>query len=154
MKRFIYLGLLLAAAAANAAAQAGAPAANTPAASAQPAAVEDCGCESAPLPAVLAVVNGVKLTPKDLGQQTRARVEELQRQVIDARRAELDLQINSILLEAEAKKRGVTTVKVLEDEVVAKAPETTEAEALSFFNQNKARIEAQAGGLVEFKQVK
>ena len=151
MKRFIYLGLLLAAAAANAAAQAGAPALNTPA---TPAAVEDCGCESAPLPEVLAVAGGVKLTPKDLGPETRERVAELQRQVIDARRAELDLQINSLLLEAEAKKRGVTTVKVLEDEVVAKAPETTEAEALAFFNQNKARIEAQAGGPVEFKAIK
>jgi protein-disulfide isomerase len=151
MKRFIYLGLLLAAAAANAAAQGGAPAVNTPAA---PAAAEDCGCESAPLPEVLAVVGGVKLTPKDLGPQTRERVAELQRQVIDARRAELDLQINSILLETEAKRRGVTTVKVLEDEVVAKAPETTEAEALAFYNQNKARIEAQAGGPVEFKAIK
>ena len=151
MKRFLYLSLMLAAAAANAAAQAGTPAANTPAPA---AAVEDCGCESAPLPEVLAVVNGVKLTPKDLGQQTRERVAELQRQVIDARRAELDLQINSILLEAEAKRRGVTTTKVLEDEVIAKAPETTEAEALAFFNQNKARIEAQAGGPVEFKLVR
>jgi protein-disulfide isomerase len=151
MKRFLYLSLLLAAAAAKAAAQAGAPAANAPA---TPAAVEDCGCESAPLPAVLAVVNGVKLTPKDLGQQTRERVAELQRQVIDARRAELDLQINSLLLEAEAKRRGVTTTKLLEDEVIAKAPEATEAEALAFFNQNKARIEAQAGGPVEFKLVR
>ena len=148
MKRFIYLSLILAAAAANAAAQTGAPAVNTP------AAVEDCGCESAPLPEVLAVAGGVRLTPKDLGPQTRERVAELQRQVIDARRAELDLQINSILLEAEARRRGVTTVKVLEDEVVAKAPETTEAEALAFFNQNKARIEAQAGGPVEFKAIK
>ncbi|HEX8336314.1 MAG TPA: hypothetical protein VF621_06260, partial [Pyrinomonadaceae bacterium] len=60
MKRFIYLSLLLTAAAANAAAQAGAPAGKTPA---TPAAVEDCGCVSAPLPDVLAVVNGVKLTP-------------------------------------------------------------------------------------------
>ncbi|MET0648407.1 MAG: thioredoxin domain-containing protein [Pyrinomonadaceae bacterium] len=153
MKRFLYLSLLLAAAAANAAAQAGAPAANTPANAGAPA-VEDCGCETAPLPEVLAVVNGVKLTPKDIGQQTRERVAEIQRQVIDARRAELDLQINSILLDAEAKKRGVTTTKILEDEVIAKAAAPTDAEALAFFNQNKARIEAQAAGPVEFKLVK
>jgi protein-disulfide isomerase len=153
MKRFIYLSVLLAASAVNAAAQANAPAANAPA-PAPAAVVEDCGCESAPLPAVLAVVNGVKFTPKDLGQQTRERVAELQRQVIDARRAELDLQINSILLEAEAKRRGVATTKVLEDEVIAKAPETTEAEALEFYNRNRARIEAQAGGPAEFKAVK
>lgn len=155
MKRFLYLSLLLAAATVNAAAQAGAPAAaaNAPAPTPAPA-VEDCGCESAPLPEVFAVVGGVKLTHADIGQQTRARVAELQRQVIDARRGELDLQINSFLLEAEAKKRGVTTTRVLEDEVVKKTPEATEAEALAFFEQNKARIEEQAGGPVEFKAVK
>jgi protein-disulfide isomerase len=156
MKRFLYLSLLLAAAAASAAAQAVAPAAaangNGPAAPA--AAAEDCGCEGAPVPEVLAVVGGVKLTREDIGEQTRARVAELQRQVVDARRGELDLQINSILLEAEAKRRGVTTTRVLEDEVVKKVAEATEAEALAFFEQNKARIEEQAGGPVEFKAVK
>ncbi|HEY0174045.1 MAG TPA: thioredoxin domain-containing protein [Pyrinomonadaceae bacterium] len=153
MKRFFYLILLLAASATGAAAQADAPAANGPA-PATAAAAEECGCEAAPLPEVLAVAGGVKLTQKDIGQQTRARVAELQRQVIDARRGELDLQINSILLEAEAKRRGVTTTRVLEDEVVKKAPEATEAEALAFFEQNKARIEEQSGGPVEFKAVK
>jgi protein-disulfide isomerase len=177
MKRFFCLSLLLAAATATAAAQTGArPAAASKAAGgtaparvsepkggpAMPAKTsedaapkeEDCGCENAPLPAVLAVVNGVKITPQDLSQQTRARVAELQRQVVEARKGEVDLQVNSLLLEAEAKRRGVTTTKVIEDEVIAKAPETTDAEALAFFNQNKARIEAQAGGAVEFKQVK
>jgi protein-disulfide isomerase len=153
MKRFLSLTLMLAAATANAAAQAGAPAANTPAA-AQVAVVEDCGCEAMPLPEVLAVVNGVKLTPRDLSQQVRDRVEELQRQVVEARRVELDLQINSILLEAEAKRRGVTTTKVLEDEVVAKTTAPTEADALAFYNQNRERIEAQAGSAVELKDVK
>jgi protein-disulfide isomerase len=121
---------------------------------ATPAAVESCGCENAPLPEVLAVVGGVKLTPKDISPQTLERVSELQQQVIDARRQELDLQINSILLEAEAKRRGVTATKVIEDEVIAKTPPTTDAEVLAFFNKNKSRIEAQAGGAVEFKEVK
>lgn len=166
MKRFFYLSLVLAAVSATAAAQTGArPAAASkaagktasPAASpaaSQAVAVEDCGCENAPLPEVLAVVDGVKITPQDLSQQTRTRVAELQRQVVEARRGEVGLQVNSLLLEAEAKRRGVTTTKVIEAEVIAKAPETTDAEALAFFNQNKARIEAQAGGAVEFKQVK
>ncbi len=148
MKRLLYLCVLLAAAAAHAAAQTGAPA-HVPA-----AALEDCGCEGAPLPEVLAVVNGIKLSQNDLGQQTRASVSELQQQVIDARRGELDLQVNSLLLEAEARRRGVTVTKVLEDEVVARAPETTEAEARAFFDQNKARIEAQASGPVEFKDIR
>src|ERR1044071_1407244 len=120
MKRVLSSILLLVAAAAAAAAQTNVQtAANSPS-PATAATVADCGCEGAPLPEVLATVNGVKLTPQDLSPQTRARVSELQQQVIEARRAELDLQINSILLEAEAKKRGVTAAKVIEDEVMSK----------------------------------
>jgi protein-disulfide isomerase len=58
------------------------------------------------------------------------------------------LQINSTLLEAEAKRRGVSAVKLLETEVVAKAQEPTEADAQKFYDENKARIGR------EFKDVK
>src|ERR1041384_6406410 len=70
--------------------------------------VEDCGCEDKPLPEVLGVINGVKITKQDLSPETRARVEQLQKQLVEARERELDLQIDSILLESEAKKRGVS----------------------------------------------
>lgn len=88
-----------------------------------------------PLPEVLAVVNGVKITPKDLDAATNSRIETLKREVVEARARELDLQINSILLEAEAKKRGVTVTKVLEDEVIAKVSAPTDADARRFFNE-------------------
>src|SRR5688572_4364707 len=75
----------------------------SPAASASQAdEVPDCGCEDKPLSDVLGVVNGVKITKQDLSPETRARVAQLQREVIEARQRELDLQIDSILLEAEA----------------------------------------------------
>lgn len=108
---------------------------------------EDCGCES-PVPDVLAVVNGIKITNKDVNSQVETRVRNLQRQVIEARKRELDLQINSKLLEAEAKKRNVSATKLIEDEIVAKVKEPTEAEAQTFYDQNKTRIQG------EFKDVK
>lgn len=160
MNRIIYLLFVLAVATAPIAAQTGAVKSAqelkgaTPAAAAAAAVEENCGCEDTRLPEVLAVVNGVKSTRKDLSPQTQARVVELQRQVIEARRRELDLQINSLVLEAEAKKRGMPATKILEAEIIAKAQEPTEAEAQDFFNQNKARIEKQAGSAVEFKQIK
>jgi protein-disulfide isomerase len=134
------------------------PASRAAAPTQQPAATGgaggDCGCEDKPLPDVLAVVNGVKITQADLSPEVRQQVAELQQQVTDARKYALDTQINSILLEAEAKKRGVTNQKLYESEVVAKTVEPTQAEAQAFFDKNKAQLEQQAGGAVEFAPVK
>ena len=104
--------------------------------------VSDCGCEDKPLPEILGVVNGVKITKADLSPETRARVEQLQRQVVDARARELDVQIDTMLLEAEAKKRGVSPSQVIKDEVIAKVQAPTEAEAQAFYDKNKASFHA------------
>jgi protein-disulfide isomerase len=111
----------------------------TPATSAATAA-DECGCEPEPPPEVLAVVNGVKVGTKEVDEAAGDKIREIRQTVIAARKHELDLQINSILLEAEAKKRGTTATKLVESEIVAKAPTPTEAEARAFFDQNKARI--------------
>ena len=103
----------------------------------------DCGCEDKPLPEILGVVNGVKITKQDLSPETRTRVEELQKQVIDARQRELDLQIDSLLLESEAKKRGVTPSQVIKDEVIAKVQAPTDAEAQAFYDKNKASFKTE-----------
>ena len=113
----------------------------SPASSTTAPITEDCGCEDKRLPDILGVVNGVKITKQDLSPETRSRVDELQREVIDARKRELDLQIDSILLETEAKKRQVSSSQVLKDEVVSKVQEPTEAEAQGFYDQNKTRIQ-------------
>ena len=102
--------------------------------------VDDCACESQVLPATLAIVNGVTISARDIEKSTGESVRNLQRQVVDARNRELDLIINSRLLDAEAKKRGVTTAKLLEVEVVAKVKPPTQAEAQTFFDQNKTRL--------------
>jgi protein-disulfide isomerase len=98
-----------------------------------------CACEL-PVPEVVAVVNGVKITRLDFSPDAQQRVLQLQEQVVAARRRELELQINSLLLEAEAKRLKLNSYRLLENEVVAKAPEPTEADALAFYNENKARI--------------
>jgi protein-disulfide isomerase len=127
------------------------PQTSSPAAAANTAATtgdEDCGCEAGPVPEVLAVVNGVRITRADLRAETEQRVRELQQQVVEARKRELDLQINSKLLDAESKKRGVTATKLLEQEVIAKTTTPTDAEAQAFYDQNKARMQG------EFKDLK
>ena len=113
-----------------------------------------CGCEGEPLPEVVAVVGGIKIGRAELDNAIRSQIEDARSQVVEARKRELDLQINSMLLEAEAKKRGISTAKLLEQEVVAKVAEPAEAEAQAFFNQNRARIQQSAGRAVEFAEVR
>ncbi|HEU4769722.1 MAG TPA: hypothetical protein VFS77_20305 [Pyrinomonadaceae bacterium] len=108
---------------------------------------EDCACESQVLPDTLATVNGVNITRAEIAKTTGEPVSKLQRHVVEARKRELDLIINSKLLSDEAKKLGITTAKLLEQEVGSKVKRPTQAEAQAFFDQNKSRIKA------EFKDV-
>jgi hypothetical protein len=110
---------------------------------------EDCGCESQALPGTLAVVNGVTIGVRDIEKATGESVRNLQRQVVEARNRELDLMINSKLLAAEAKKRGITTAKLLELEVVAKVKAPTQAEVETFYNQNRTRIQGDFNSVKE-----
>src|SRR5678816_3976059 len=116
--------------------------------------VTDCGCEDKPLPEILGTINGVKITKQDLTPETRARVEELQKQVIEARARELDLQIDSLLLESEAKKRSVSPSQIIKDEVIARVQAPTEADAQAFYDKNKSSIQGefndQKNNILEF----
>jgi hypothetical protein len=110
---------------------------------------EDCGCETQSLPETLAIVNGVKITRNDIAKSTGETVDQLQHGIVEARRRELDLIINSKLLALEAKNRGVTEVKLLDQEVVAKVQRPTQVEAQVFYDQNKARIKGEFKDVVE-----
>lgn len=103
----------------------------------------DCGCEDKPLPEILGMVNGVKISKQDLSAETQTRVDQLQQQVIEARQRELDLQIDSMLLESEAKKRGVTPSQVIKDEIMAKVQTPTDADAQAFYDKNKANFKTE-----------
>ena len=107
-----------------------------------PPAQPSCGCEGAPPPEVLAVVNGEKITAKEIDDAIRMPLAEIQRQVIAARHVELDLQINSRLLDAEAKRRGKTSTQVLEAEVLANTKAPTDAEVKAYFDEHKDQMDS------------
>ena len=88
-----------------------------------------CGCEDKPQINVLAVVNGKKITKQDLSINTKTQVSIAQDEVISARNVALALLINDKLLAAEAKRRGLTPAKLLDEEVKAKIIQPTEEDA-------------------------
>lgn len=99
----------------------------------------NCGCEQKPEFNVLAVVNGVKITRKDLNVETLTQVSVAQDAVIVARGRQLELKINDLLLEMEAKRRGITTTELLETGVTSKITPPTEAEAKAIYEQSTNR---------------
>jgi len=109
---------------------------------------QDCGCEDKPQINVLAVVNGVKITKLDLSIDARTQVSLVQDQVIAARSQALNQHINKLLIEAEAKRRGLTTAKLIEAEVKSKIVEPTDEEAKDYYEQNRSR------GAPDFKTAK
>ncbi|MEN3327821.1 MAG: hypothetical protein V7638_2628 [Acidobacteriota bacterium] len=96
----------------------------------------NCGCEQKPELNVLAVVNGVKITRKDLSIDTLTQTSLAQDSVILARSRQLELKINDLLLDMEAKRRGITTAELLETGVTAKVTPPTEAEAKAIYEQS------------------
>jgi hypothetical protein len=100
----------------------------------------NCGCEQKPQLNVLAVINGVKIRQDDLSIDTRTQVSLAQEAVISARAQELDLQINKMLLAAEAKRRNLPIDTLIVLEIKARIPEPTEAEARTFYENNKKLV--------------
>jgi len=114
-----------------------------------PKADDDCGCEVKTPTDALAIVNGVKISPKEVDESIKKQVADLENQVIQARKHELDLEINTRLLEAEAKRRGITSSTLLDQEVTRKVKRATEEEALAFYQQNKQQIQGDYNELKE-----
>ena len=73
---------------------------------------------------------------------TKSNVSLAQDTVIAARSRQLELRINDLLLEGEAKRRGITTAQLLELEVTAKVIQPTEAEAKVIYEQSKNRTQS------------
>jgi len=61
-------------------------------------------------------------------------------QLYDARRQAIEELLAEVLIEQEAKKRGITSKQLEAQEILGKIPEVTAKDVEDFFNQNRARI--------------
>jgi protein-disulfide isomerase len=91
---------------------------------------------------VIATVAGRAITAGDFEERLKPFLYKARRELFDAEARALDMKINQILLEAEAKKRNQTPDAVFKAEVMDKLKEPTDAEVTKFYEENKARINA------------
>ena len=106
------------------------PATNPPPLAAKPA--------LPPVPVV--VVNGQTFSTADLDPQVREQVEAVADRIVAAKRNVLDTQINTMLLEMEAKRRGLNTHQLYDLEVTKRIPSITPAQVKQFFDDNKSQF--------------
>src|SRR5713101_5338918 len=88
----------------------------------------------------LAVVGGQTIYDDDLLPFVQAQVFQLRLQEYDVKSKALDKLVNQKLLETEAKKKGIPTEKVLEQEVDAKVAEPAEAELQALYIVQKQQL--------------
>jgi protein-disulfide isomerase len=92
-------------------------------------------------PVALVVVNGQTVTTSELEPALRQELENLDDKIAQARRGVLDLQINTALLELEAKKRRIDTHRLYELEVSNRVPTFTPAQIKKFIDENRSQFE-------------
>src|SRR6266498_84144 len=111
----------------------------TPEPSALPASPALPGQPETPIPIV--TVNGQTITTADIDQSVRGEVDKLSGKIAAAPKQVLELQINTILLEVEAKKRHTTSQQLYDAEVTKRITEPTTAEISAFIAQNRTQLD-------------
>lgn len=89
---------------------------------------------------VVAEVNGAPILLAELDQKAANRLSRLRQEEYDIRRQALDELVAEKLVEAEAKKRGLSTEALLKKEVADKVEPLSPAAVLSIYEQNKPRF--------------
>src|SRR5436190_5569582 len=92
-------------------------------------------------PTPLVTLNGQTLTTADLDPTIREQIENVEERIGNARQSILDLQINTTLLEVEARRRAITSHQLYELEVVKRIPVPTPAQIKQFVDDNKEQFE-------------
>ena len=88
----------------------------------------------------LAEVNGEVITVENLDRALGAKLAQIQEQVYQLKRDELEELITQRLFTQEAAKRGISVSELLDVEITAKVTLVTETEIDAVFQENKTRL--------------
>ncbi|HEY8413135.1 MAG TPA: thioredoxin domain-containing protein [Pyrinomonadaceae bacterium] len=89
----------------------------------------------------IVIVNGQTLSTSDFDPAVREEVETVEQKIAAARQSVLDLQINTTLLQVEAKKRRIDTHRLYEMEVTNRIPTPTPAQIKKFIDDNRSQLQ-------------
>lgn len=89
---------------------------------------------------VLAEVNGIKILASEIEEPLKDTLYDLERKKYEARMKEIEQRIARLLIEGEARRRGLTMEQLFQQEVEGKIQAVSEQAARKFFDENKARI--------------
>jgi len=96
---------------------------------------------AATTPIQIVIVNGQTFSTSDFDPAVRQELETVDQKIADARRSVLDLQINTMLLDIEAKKRGIDTHRLFQTEVTNRIPTATPAQIKKFIDDNRSQLQ-------------
>ena len=97
------------------------------------------GAEIAPTEP-LAEVNGEAITAGEVERGVSVKLSQLEQQIYNLKRQELDALITQRLLAQDAARRSVSVAALLDTEVTSKVDLVTDQEVEDFYQQNKARV--------------
>ena len=89
---------------------------------------------------MFARVNNRTITSRDIEESLKPLIYTVQEQVYAARKQDLDMRINDLLLEQEAKRQNQTPAALLSNAIRAKLPIITDQQARAYYNANKANL--------------
>jgi len=89
---------------------------------------------------VLATIDGQPITDDDLAPFVAGQLRPLREQEYQIKKKALDALIGQKLLEAEAKKKGLATEKLLEQEVDAKVPEPSDGDIAAVYAVQREQL--------------
>jgi protein-disulfide isomerase len=102
-----------------------------------------------PATAPPAEVNGEAITSDDLERALGGRLRQLEQQIYELKRKQLDALIAQRLLAQEAARRGISVAALLDAEVTAKVGLVTEQEVEASYQANKARLRGEEAAVRE-----
>jgi protein-disulfide isomerase len=92
------------------------------------------------IPTNLAILDGQTITVADLPLNVGQEIARLGEKIAQARREMLDVQINTVLLDIEARKRKVPAQSIYDLEVAKRITEPTEAEITKLLQDNRDQV--------------